>query len=72
MQEPTLQYRRGNRLMLGSALPVEAFGRRDYFWQRDSGLHFGYMDIARVDGLACIGTGGGAAYGHLMKRSQEA
>jgi hypothetical protein len=71
MEEPTLQYRRGNRLMLRSAPPAELLVGGMILGSATV-AYFGYMDIARVDWLACIGTGGNAAYGHLMKRSQEA
>lgn len=71
MPEPTLLYRRGNKLLTRSVLPVELLVG-GMIYGSATVVHFGYMDIARVDNLACIGTGGDAAFGQLMKRSQEA
>jgi hypothetical protein len=70
-EETRLLYRRGNKIMLRSFLNVE-FLVGGIIHGSGAIVHFSPTDIARVDQLACIGSGGHSAFDHLMKRSQEA
>jgi hypothetical protein len=65
-----LQYRRGQRLLSRYWLPVEFLIGGVV---RGSGcvVSFGHDGKPYADQLACIGTGGSAAYRQLMRRSQH-
>ncbi len=70
-EETRLLYRRGNKIMLRSFLNVE-FLVGGIIYGSGAIVHFSPTDVARVDQLACIGTGGDSAFEQLMKRSQDA
>jgi hypothetical protein len=65
----SLHYRRGQRLLNRSPLPVE--GLIGGIVGSGCVIHFGLGDTACADPLACIGIGADAAYRWLVKRSQE-
>jgi hypothetical protein len=65
------KYRRGQRLMARYRFPVELLIGG---FTLGSGfvMHFLGQDAAGISDLACIGSGGSAAYAQLMRRSQHA
>jgi hypothetical protein len=71
MSEASLLYRRGQRLVNRTALPVEMIIGGIVLGSATI-VHVPYMDIPRADWLACVGTGGDAAYTKLTQRSQHA
>jgi hypothetical protein len=67
----SLLYRRGDRIMRRSVLPVELLVS-GVILGNAAVVHFSCGDYARVDDLACIGSGGQTAFAHLMRRGQHA
>jgi hypothetical protein len=71
LPEPSLQYRRGQRIINRTVLPAELLVG-GIIMGSGTVIHVGYMQKAKSEALACIGSGSSAAFRRLMERSQNA